>query len=558
MLDGCTPWPPEIAARYRERGYWRGENLSGMLREWAGRYGQATALVHGSRRISYAELDQRADRMAASLLRAGVGAGDRIVVQLPNVPEFVVLCFALFRIDAKPVFSLMAHRARELSHLVSLSGAASYVTAGSYAGAGFAELAAAVKAECPALRQVFVLDIGGQARADAGACPDYVKPLAEAGAAPEPPPSPAAPDVAFFLLSGGTTALPKLIPRTHDDYCYQTRAAAGLLGLSSADVYLAVLPAAFNFTLGCPGIVGTLRSGGTVVLAGDPDPEDCFATIARERVTFTSLVPALAQVWLDAAEDIRPQWPALRLIQIGGAPLPREVAERIAPVFGCSLQQVFGMAEGFLSFTRESDPAEAIVTTQGRPLSPGDELRIVDSDGTGLPPGSPGELLVRGPYTLRGYYRAPEHNATAFTADGFYRTGDIARLTAQGRLVIEGRLKDVIIRGGNKISAAEVEEHLLGHPAVERVAVAGIPDPYLGERICAFVRPAGEPPVLPALRQWLHDKGIAGYKLPDRLEIVSGLPLTGLGKVDKKLLVKEAAARAAGAAAMTADHSRKG
>src|SRR5262249_37806466 len=157
-------------------------------------------------------------------------------------------------------------------------------------------------------------------------------------------------------------------------------------------------------------------------------------------------VPALAQLWLDAVDEGQFDLSSLRLIQIGGAPLPREIASRITPTLGCTLQQVFGMAEGLLTFTRESDPPETVLSTQGRPLSPDDEIRIVDEMGADLPPGSTGELLVRGPYTLRGYYRTPEHNARAFTDDGFYRTGDLARLTENGELVVEGRLKDVIIK----------------------------------------------------------------------------------------------------------------
>lgn len=538
MLDGCTPWPAELAERYRAHRHWRGENLADLPREWARRFGGHTALVHGSQRMSYAELDRRVSRTAAGFRRHGIAAGERVILQLPNVPEFVIACFALFRIDAKPVFSLPAHRANEIRHLCALSRATSYVVPGRYRGFDHAALATEIRAESPTLRRLFVA--GGDTFTEgAGGQVSFV----EVDAEPEPVSPPHPSDVAFFLLSGGTTALPKLIPRTHDDYAYQTRAAAELVGLSPQDVYLAALPVAFNFTWGCPGVIGTLRSGGTVVLADDPDPADCLEIIESERVTFTSLVPAVAQLWLDAVDGTPHDLSSLRLIQIGGAPLHRETAQRITPAFGCQLQQVFGMAEGLLTFTRATDPLETILTTQGRPLSPDDEVRIVDDVGADLPPGRTGELLARGPYTLRGYYRAPEHNARAFTDDGFYRTGDLARLTESGDLVVEGRLKDVIIRGGNKISAAEVECHLLAHPAVDRVAVVPIPDPHLGERICVYVRPAGEPPTLFALRESLHALGVADYKLPDRLEIVTELPLTGLGKVDKKRLVADAAAK---------------
>ncbi|GGW41906.1 2,3-dihydroxybenzoate-AMP ligase [Streptomyces lucensis JCM 4490] len=541
MLEGCTPWPAERARHYRTAGHWRGESLGDLLAAAAAAHAGRTALVLGRRRLTYAELDRRVSRTAAGFVEQGIRAGDRVVVQLPNVPEFVIVCFALFRMGAKPVFSLVSHRANEIRHLVALSGAVAYVVPGTYQGFDHTRLALDLVAEHDALRTVFVLDPAAKAAADAPA--GVLVALDEADAEPRPMPAPDPSDVAFFLLSGGTTALPKLIPRTHDDYAYQTRAAAELLGLGSDDVYLAVLPAEFNFTWGCPGVVGTLRSGGTVVLMDAPIADECFETIERERVTFTSLVPTVAQLWLEAAEWNEADLSSLKLVQIGGARLHRAIAERITPVLGCRLQQVFGMAEGLLTLTRATDSEETVLSTQGRPLSPDDEVRIAGPDGDDLPPGGTGELLARGPYTLQGYYRAPEHNARAFTDDGFYRTGDLARLTEDGALVIEGRIKDVIIRGGDKVSASEVEEHLLAHPAVAEVAVVPVPDPFLGERVGAYVVPAGPPPSLRELKEALHAAGLADYKLPDWLEIVVKLPLTGLGKVDKKVLAADAAAR---------------
>lgn len=546
MLEGCTPWPGEWARRYRTAGHWRGENLADVLSAAAAAHGDRTALVQGRRRLTHAELDRRVARMAAGFVRQGIAAGERVVVQLPNVPEFVIVCFALFRMGAKPVFSLVSHRAHEISHLVALSGAVACVVPGTYQGFDHTRLALDLVSEYDTLRKVFVLDPAAQdpaAQDAAGAPVGVLVALDEVDAEPAPLPGPDPSDVAFFLLSGGTTALPKLIPRTHDDYTYQTRAAADLLELGPDDVYLAVLPAEFNFTWGCPGVVGTLRSGGTVVLVDTAIADECFETIERERVTFTSLVPTVAQLWLEAAEWNTADLSSLKLVQIGGARLPRSVAERVTPVLGCRLQQVFGMAEGLLSYTRADSPQETVLTTQGRPLSPDDEVRIVGPDGDDLPPGGTGELLARGPYTLRGYYRAPEHNERAFTEDGFYRTGDLARLTEDGALVIEGRIKDVINRGGDKVSAGEVEEHLMAHPSVAEVAVVPVPDPYLGERIGAYVVPDGPPPGLRELKEALHAAGLAGYKLPDWLAIVEKLPLTGLGKVDKKTLVADAADR---------------
>lgn len=283
-------------------------------------------------------------------------------------------------------------------------------------------------------------------------------PLSSIDAPPEPDPSLDAGSVAFFLLSGapvsgsspsgapvsgsssssgpvsaGTAAWPGLIPRTHDDYAYQARAAGELLGLSREDVYLAVLPAESNFAFGCPGIVGTLAVGGTVVLIEDPDPAEAFRAVERERVTFTSVAPDIAAQWLDALPTAAEDLSSLRVMQTGGAPLHRASAERLPPGFGCRLQQVYERAEGVLSATRLDDAENTVLGTRGRPVSPADEIRI-DAPAR---PGQTGELLARGPYTFRGYYKADAHNAGAFTEDGFHRTGELARLDAHGNLIVQ-------------------------------------------------------------------------------------------------------------------------
>ncbi|GLX97662.1 2,3-dihydroxybenzoate-AMP ligase [Herbidospora sp. NBRC 101105] len=502
MLAGCTPWPEDLAAYYRSRHVWQGVALGGLPAEWAREFGDRTALVWRDERLSFRDLARRVDRTAAGFARHGIEPGDRVVLQLPNTPDFVVVAFAMFKAGVKAVFSLASHRSNEVGHLASVSGAVGYVGPNH-------DMALSLGIE----HVLSPGDLDGE-------------PVAHPVAHPAADPS----DVAFFLLSGGTTALPKLIPRTHDDYAYQTRIVADLCRVSADDVYLAALPVEFNFTWGCPGVVGTLHRGGTVVLADDPGADGCFELIARERVTVTSLVPTVAHLWLEAREYLDDDLSSLRLVQIGGARLQPELAARIEPELGCRLQQVFGMAEGLLSMSRLDDPADRVIATQGRPVSPFDEIRIAD-----------GELLARGPYTLRGYYNADEHNATAFTEDGFYRTGDLASVTPDGDLVIEGRIKDVVIRGGDKIAAGEVEGHLLTHPDVDRAAVVPVPDEFLGERIYAFLVSRRVRPSLTDLKRALHERGLADFKLPDRIEFVDAFPLTPLGKVDKKTLAAAAA-----------------
>ncbi|WP_265645035.1 AMP-binding protein [Verminephrobacter aporrectodeae] len=336
----------------------------------------------------------------------------------------------------------------------------------------------------------------------------------------------------------------QLFPRTHADYAYSIRASANICQLDADSVYLAVLPVAHNFPLSSPGILGVLHAGGRVVFAQGGDPEQAFDLIADERVTITALVPPLVLIWMEQAPALRPDLSSLRLLQVGGAKLSEEAARRVGPLLGCRLQQVFGMAEGLVCYTRAEDGDEAITTTQGQPISPAGEIRIVDDD-VALPLGAVGNLLTRGPYTIRGYFNAPKHNARAFTSDGFYRTGDLARQLPSGHLVVEGRVKDLINRGGDKVAAEEVENLLLSHPAVLDVALVAMPDDFLGERSCAFVIARGAPPALAELRRFLRDCGVADFKLPDRLELLPSFAQTGVGKVSKKALREIIAAKLA-------------
>jgi 2,3-dihydroxybenzoate-AMP ligase len=535
LPSGLTPWPEATAQRYRDAGLWQGRTLGSLLREWAAEHGERTALV-GGERLSYAQLDAAADRMAAGLRARGIAAGDRVVVQLPNVTQFAVLLFGLLRAGAIPVLTLPAHRRTEIVHLAQLSEAVAYVIADEHAGFDYRGLAREVVAAC-AVRDVFVLGDPGPFEA-----------LAALDATPVELPEPDPADIALLLVSGGTTAVPKLIPRTHDDYALNARASAAVCGLHPGSVYLAALPVAHNFALACPGLLGTLGAGGTVVFAPSPAPGDAFALIASERVTLTALVPPLIPLWIDAAQWDPADLSSLQTLQAGGSKLPAEVARAIGPALGCRVQQVFGMAEGLLNYTRPDDDDVTIATSQGRPLCVEDELRIVDADGADVEPGATGELLVRGPYTIRGYLRAPTHNATAFTPDGYYCSGDLVRALPSGHLVVEGRVNDTIHRGGESISAEEIEHHVLAHPAVRRAAAIGLPDTGRGEEVCAVVVSGGEAPTLRELRAFLMRRGVAAFKLPDRIELVDELPVTAVGKIDKRALVQLVATRdAAGA-----------
>lgn len=520
-------WPEEFAARYRARGYWRGETFSSFLRARAAELPDHVAVVGGEQRWTFAELEARAERIARGLLALGLKPGDRVVVQLPNIAEFLAVVFGLFRARLIPVYALPAHRIVEITHFARTAEARGYVIAASHDGFDYRTLAGEVQREVPEVAHVVVVGEGGPFTAL-----DALPAGREIALPEDADPS----EVAFLQISGGSTGLSKLIPRTHDDYIYSFRASAGICELGTDSVYLAALPVAHNFPMSSPGVFGALYAGSTVVLSPSPSPEVAFPLIAREGVTITGLVPPLALLWLQAAPNTAHDLSSLQVLQVGGAKFLTESARRVKQVLGCTLQQVFGMAEGLVNYTRLDDPEETIVSTQGRPISPDDEVLILDDEGNPVSEGEAGNLLTRGPYTIRAYHNNDGANARSFTPDGFYRTGDVVKRTQDGYLVVQGRATDHINRAGEKISAEEIEDHLLAHPSVFDAAVVSLPDEFLGERSCAFVIPQGAKPKAAALKAWMRTRGLADFKVPDQVVFVDAFETTAVGKVSRKEL----------------------
>ena len=548
VTEGTVPWPEEAVRRYVARGWWRGLALGTEVWNAAAGRLDAPAVIDGELRLTYRSVLARADALATALTgELGLRRGDRTVVQLPNCWQFMVLLLGCLRAGVVPVMALPAHRRHELAHLVEHSQAAAIAVPGQVRDFDHQQMAGELAADCPTLR--LVLTTSETVRPGSTSLTALCAEPADATQARRrwdagPPGSR---DIALFLLSGGTTGLPKLIARTHDDHAYNARASAELCGLGPDTAYLVALPASHNFPLACPGILGTMLAGGRVVMLPSPEPERAFAAIAAERVTVTAAVPAVAQRWIrHARKHGADQLRTLTLLQVGGARLADEIARQVRPVLGATLQQVFGMAEGLLNYTRLDDSEDVICATQGRPLSEGDEVRLVDEQDRDVPPGEPGLLLTRGPYTPRGYYRAAEQNARAFTADGWYRSGDIVRRRPDGNLLVEGRDKDMINRAGEKISAEEVENLVYQLPQVAHVAAVAMPDPEAGERVCIYaVLTPRAGLTLDDVRSAMAAAGVARFKWPERLEIVPELPTTKVGKIDKKALRMDIAARLA-------------
>lgn len=525
---------------YRASGWWTDELLHDFVLRHARQDPQAEAISAPGLRLTRSDLTAQVLRVSEAFRWLGAGPGARVVVQLPNEPEVLVVVLALARIGAAAVLAPPGLRIRELRHITQTS-AAGIVVVNARAQHG-ANLAAGreLAASC---RGVHSLVITGMPAGGASARPgEYMLSSLSVQASADPPaPSPGARpgDVALYLLSGGTTGLPKLIPRTHQDYVYNLKVSAEVAGLDASSVYLGALPVCHNFALGCPGVLGTLAFGGRVVLPQARTVDAVLAAMTAEGVTISAAVPSLAVRWAASARA-RPDLAAglkLAVLQAGAARISGPQVAEVTAALGCTIQQVYGMSEGLLAFSRLDDAQEIVAETQGRPASAGDEWRLVDEDGRDVPHGEPGELWVRGPYTVRGYLASADVNDAAFGPEGWYRTGDIVRVHPSGNFVVVGRRRDFINRGGEKVSATEVEELASAHPSVLSAAAISVPSEAFGEGICVFVTlRSGCGLELVELRRFLSGCGVAPYKLPDRLEVVSELPVTAVGKVDKTAL----------------------
>jgi 2,3-dihydroxybenzoate---[aryl-carrier protein] ligase len=535
MLPGVVPFPPEFAARYRAKGYWLDRSLADEFDAVFKKYAGRIAILDRDRSITFAELDRLSSNLALNLLAMGLKPLDRVVLQLPNVAEFIILYFALQEISCIPIAALATHRYAEISQFVELSGATTCVIPSPHRDFDYAPMIDRIRRDSPTLRHAIILDNPREGFRSLTELIETPASLPESSLKQihiDPT------DPAIFQLSGGTTGIPKLIPRTHNDYAYNSKCAASVCAVEDDSTLLIVLPIAHNLPLACPGVQGFYFHGAKVVVSTSTKPEDMCALIEKHRVTHLKVVPSLLIRLLNDPAVQKHDLSSLKMIQSGGQRLQPEVrllSRKLIP--SAFVQENFGMSEGLIMFVRLDDPEDVKLETVGWPVSPDDEVKLLDEDEMEVPKGEVGELCCRGPYTLRGYYGVPEYNKKVFTADGFYKSGDLLRQHPSGSYVVEGRKKDLINRGGEKISAEEVENLILSHPSVKNVACIPVPDPALGERMCACViLRDGSSLSFAELKEFLINKEIAKFKIPERLEIMHDFPLSTFGKVSKKKL----------------------
>ena len=543
LQEKCPKIDVSLSDEYKELGYWQEDTFSSAFSDLCEKNSHHLAVIDGDRQFCFFELQQRVNCVASNLQAKGLEAGDCVILQLPNTVEFIELIFAFAMLGIIPVLALPTHRHLEISNFCKFTQAKAYFIQDFIGHYDYRCLAKDLTSEHEHLSHIFVK---GDAQ-ELYSIDELYKEDSEAINLINQRVDINSQDVVCFQISGGTTGIPKLIPRRHTEYLYNIRTCANASGMSPCTVYLCVLPVEHNFAFACPGVMGCLFSGGTTVLSTDPSPEHCFSLIEKNKVTITSLVPPLVIFWRQfflQTKNTSNIINSLEVLQVGGSKLSYEIAKHIEVDFGCRLQQVFGMAEGLICFTGLHDNNDLIHHTQGKPMSAGDEIRIVDNEENSVLLGETGQLLTRGPYTISGYYNMPEHNKNAFTEDGFYRTGDMVKQTLEGYLLVAGRNKDLINRGGEKIVPEEVENILLSYEKIIDVAVLGLPDELYGEAIHAFIitkenvkeESSRQKMKKPEIVRFLKAQGLADYKVPDYMHFVNDFPSTGVGKVNKKLL----------------------
>jgi 2,3-dihydroxybenzoate-AMP ligase len=538
--DTSASFPHERVDRYRRAGLWTGQSLGDALRESAQKHADRIALVSLADRWTYAQLDELTDAFAAGLLATTrLEPGDRVMFQLGNEVETVVAYYGCVKAGIIPVCTLPQHGEREIGHLATHTGAIGHLVQADFRKRDLVGLAQSLQ------RSVDVLDVLIVVRGEApegavsyrqildrGREDDARTRLAEVTVDPT--------GLVVLQLSGGTTGLPKVAPRHHEEYVYNARVWAEALELTEESVLTHPLPLMHN-----AGTVAALQpvhlAGGTFVVAPGADPAPLLDLIARERVSVVPVVPPAVAIRMLEHERARDtDLTSITHFVLGGQRPSEDLIERLGSELGIRALQMFGMAEGMFLYTPPDAPEAARLGTVGTRISPCDEVRVLEVAGHDeVPDGQVGELACRGPYTITGYFRAPEHNATTFTSDGFYRTGDlVTRHVYDGRdyYAIDGRIKDVINRGAEKIHAEELEELLVRHPDVRNAAVVAMPDPVLGERVCAYVvvGEGAEAPTIGSVGEFLLAQGLAKFKLPERVEVVESFPLTNVGKISKK------------------------
>lgn len=521
---------------YIDRGYWDELSIPDILRQNAECYPYKEAVVDSETRLTWAELEERANGIAVGLLKSGMKRDQAMMAQLPSSATSLLLLLACHRAGILCCFSPMTFRYNELKHIARTIKAVAVVTPWEYRGINYFTMAREIARDVPELTLFLVTDndVPQGARSFRGVCEgpferdiheEYLR-----GKAFSPF------EVSAFALSSGTTGMPKCIEHTGASFKSAGWGVVQRAKLTGDDVIGNIAPLS-----GGPGLQnwwGAFQVGAKSCLLEHFSPDKALELIQRERITYLSVIPTQLIRMLKESDLDRYDLSTLRVIRTGAAAFDASLARETEQRFTCKVLIAGGSQETF-SFAQSGvdDPREKRLRTLGKPF-PGNEIKIVDDDGREVPVGQIGHLFVRGAATSSGYYGDLDATLAAWGTignEGWFNTGDLARIDEQGYLALVGRKKEMIIRGGQNIYPGEIEDLLLSHPTVRQAVVIGIPDPVMGERVCACVTPvAGNVISFEAMTSFLKKKGLAVHKLPERLMVMEQFPQLADGqKVDK-------------------------
>jgi 2,3-dihydroxybenzoate-AMP ligase len=504
------------------------------------RFPNKLAVVDDTTKVTWKGLKEKTNRLAVQLKRLGVGYGEFFVLQLLNVVEFFYMYFALNRIGAIPVMCLPRHRRLEIDHEIALHEAKGICIPSAGGKFDYVAMVEEIR-QNHAYLKIF-LTTEGQAAHGWHSVEELLKGAAEMDYAADyldqfkPDPN----DICTELLSGGTTGVPKGIPRTHNDYICGWDYVGRVTGYTVDSVGLIAIPAAHNAAM--ENVSGPLIfRGATIVLSGSSKPENHFRLVEKYRITHTLIIPVQIMYWMEDYHELSKKYDlsSLKVVAAGGQKVRPELVEWCIEELGVDFVNTFGMAEGPQLSNRWDSPKEVKMYTVGRPiiLDPEVQIRLVDDNDKEVKRGQVGEMIMKGPLTFKGYFRADEENKKTFDEQGFMHSGDLMSIREDGSYVVEGRKKDTILRGGENVYPERIEDRLKQLPKVANCAAIGMPDPRLGERLCAIVQPIkGEETNSEEIIDFLNKEGIAIFELPERVEIVGGWPLTAVNKIDKRRL----------------------
>lgn len=535
-----TRLTPDLIERYVSSGHWGNETFSQILARRTDAHPDREALADGRRRVTYRQLRDRVDRVAAKLGALGIGAGDVVTIQLPNWVEFAYVFFALERLGAVANQIGPDFRSREVEYILRFSESRAFVCPATFKGFDYVRMIQELRPGLQDLKAVCVLGAG--AREGLVSLDDLIE--GTDVVTPTVRPRVNADDVLRTAFTSGTTGNPKGVIHSHNTTLSTCRTLNHDMGVTEREVFLIYLPLGLNW--GYLTLVQAVMAGARAVLLDQFSARAALELIERERVTFIPTAPASIIAMLNDGDLGRFDLASLRVVITGGASCPLETIREFRARMRGHLVELYGMLEtGFHTYTRLTDDPEAVTGTVGRAAS-GMGLRLIDAEGRDVPAGAEGEIAAQGPSVHLGYHKNPAANAELFTADGWFRTGDLGQFDASGNLKIVGRLKEMINRGGKKFFPREIEEILYTHPKILHAAIVGVPDPRLGERNCLCVIPRGGAAIaLDEVVEFLRDQ-VATYKLPEMIETFTEFPFTPTGKIQRHVLTRQVLGRRSG------------